>query len=379
LTPFNISQFQGKAWSILSRSFEGDRLSGTYLFHGREGVGRWALGISLAALLNCEHPEKEGSQRQFSVPCGQCRNCRKVFSLNFEGLYYALPLPPHKNYDEAIELTNKILQIKRAEPFKILSSTANTHIPISVAREIKKNLSLKAGEGSTRIVLFYQMEKMLAASADALLKLIEEPPKDTVIILIAERPESLLPTIQSRAQKVRLGRVPEGALMDYLTERYELPGVKAKLLSRISQGSLGRAIDMIDTSEQEDSSRRAVGFLLFKSLLMEPSLNVVSRMTDMLSSRDRGEADDLLDLWQSLIRDCTYYAITGSEDEVINVDFILELQKLADYFTDPQLASQMVENIRMTLADLRRNVHIQGALIALALRLKSNVSGYQRH
>lgn len=302
-----------------------------------------------------------------------------VFSLNFESLYYALPIPPHKNFDEAIELTSEILQIKRAEPFRILSSAANTNIPIAVAREIKKSLSRKATERTTRVVLFHQMERMLAASADALLKLIEEPPKDTVIILTAERPESLLPTIQSRAQKVRLGRVPEDAVVGYLTEKYGLSEKRAKLLARISQGSLGRAIDMIEASEEEDSSRRAVGFLLFKSLLLEPSPNVVAHMADLLSSRDRGEAEDLLELWQSLIRDCANYAVCSSEDKIVNIDFISELQKLADYFADPQLAFPMVENIKMTLADLRRNAHIQGALVALALRLKSNVPGRSQH
>ncbi len=361
------------AWTILSRSYETGRVAGTYLFHGREGIGRWALSISLAALLNCFKPERSHGSNAPLTPCGKCENCRKVFSLNFEGLYYALPIAPHKNLDEAVELTNELLQIKRIEPFKILSSEASTTIPIAVAREIKKNLSRKASEGITRVVLFYQMEKMLPASGDALLKLIEEPPQDTVIILTTERPDSLLPTIQSRSQKVRLGPVPEKTAVNYLIEKYNLSETKARLLTRISQGSLGRAIDLMETSEDKDPSRRAVGFLLFKSLLTEPSPNVVSHMADMLGARDRGEAEDLLDLWQSLIRDCAHYAIDGREEEIVNIDFLAEIKKLSDSFIDPQLSFRMVENIKMTLADVRRNVHIQGALVALALRLKSNV------
>jgi DNA polymerase-3 subunit delta' len=375
LTPFDISRFQNRAWKILARSFEARRIAGTYLFHGREGVGRWALGISFAALLNCENPRKEETKNEYTVPCGACRNCRNVFSLNFEGFYYALPIPSHKNLDEAVDLTNEILQVKREEPFKILSSTASTTIPVAVARDIKKKLSYRSTEGITRVVLFYQMERMLAASADALLKLIEEPPPDTVIILTAERPESLLPTIQSRAQKVRLHRIPEEAIVSYLTEKHNLPDTKAKLLARISQGSLGQAVEMIETSEEEDSSRRAVGLLLFKSLLTEPSPMVVAHMADLLSAKDRGEAEDLLELWQSLIRDCTHYALTGSESEVVNIDFSMEIQRLSNYFVDSQVALRMVEDIKTTLADLRRNVHIQGALIALALRLRSHLPG----
>ncbi|MFQ6008430.1 MAG: ATP-binding protein, partial [Candidatus Zixiibacteriota bacterium] len=337
MTPFDISRFQNRAWKILARSFEARRIAGTYLFHGRDGVGRWALSLSFAALLNCENTRKEDAKNDYIAPCGVCRNCRKVFSLNFEGLYYALPIPPHKNLDEAVDLTNEILQIKRDEPFKILSSTTSTTIPIAVAREIKKKLSYRATERITRVVLFYQMERMLAASADALLKLIEEPPPDTVIILTAERPQSLLPTIQSRAQKVWLPRIPEEAIVFYLIEKYHLPEAKAKLLARISQGSLGRAIEMIGIPEQEDSSRRAVGLLLFKSLLLEPSPVVVAHMADLLSAKDRGEAEDLLQLWQSMIRDCTHYALTGSESDIVNIDFSAEIQKLSNYFADSKV------------------------------------------
>ena len=359
----------------MSRSFDSGRVAGTYLFYGREGVGRWALSIAFGALLNCESPRQ--SENSIRVPCGDCRNCRKILSLSFEAYYFAVPLPPHKNADEAVDLINQFLDQKRAEPFKTLASAASTTIPIALAREIKKNLSYKASERTTRIVLFYQMERMLAASADALLKLIEEPPPDTVILLTVERPESLLPTIQSRARKVRLGGIPEDAIISYLTGKYNLPDKKARLLARVSQGSLGRAIDMIDASEEDDASRRAVGFLLFKSLLSEPSPEVLGRMADLLSARDRGEAESLLQLWQSLIHDCARYALAGSESELVNIDFALEIQKLSHLVTDPYVAFRLVEEIKTTLGDLRRNVHIPGALMALALRLKSHVQGHR--
>jgi DNA polymerase III delta prime subunit len=354
-------------------------VAGTYLFHGRPGVGRWALSIAFGALLNCENPGRSDDDSEVVVPCGVCRSCRLIFALNHEGLFYAVPLPPHKKEDEATDLTNEVLQRKREEPFRLLSSAESTTIPIATARGIKKKLSLKVTGGITRIALFYQMEKMLAASADSLLKLIEEPPEATVIILVAERPESLLPTIQSRAQVVRLHPVPEDAAVGYLVDKYRIPEQKAKLFVRISQGSLGRAIEMIDSSdEEEDSSRRAVGFLLFKSLLTEPSAAVINHMADLLSTRDRGEAEELLLLWQALIRDCVHYVHTGDDDRVVNCDFLADIRKLSTHFADYRIADNMVQDIKMTLADLRRNVHIQGALAALALRFKSYLQGNVR-
>jgi DNA polymerase-3 subunit delta' len=371
LIPFNIADFQPRAWSILTRSFAAGRVAGTYLLHGNNGRGHWAMAISLAALLNCENKPGSDASNGPVLPCGECRNCRKIFGLNHEGLYFALPLPPHKPGDEEIELINEILQLKREEPFRIPSSTSSTNIPISVAREIKKSLSRMSGGGITRVVVFYRMELMRTASADALLKLIEEPPRDTVIILTASRPEALLPTIQSRSQKIKLERIPEQAAVDYLVERYEIKSERAKLLARIADGSLGHAIDMVDQDESADTSGRAVGFFLFKSLVWQDGAQMTAHINEMLNPRDRGEAEGILNLWQSLIRDCASLAISGSDEDIINTDFAADIRKMAVRFANPAVSLRMADGIKITLADLRRNVHIQGALTSLALKLKS--------
>ncbi|MEA3297307.1 MAG: hypothetical protein U9R56_05535 [candidate division Zixibacteria bacterium] len=373
MTPTDIIRLQPKAWAILSRSFKADRIAGTYLFYGRDGLGHWALSIALAALLNCAKPVRSDETDGMLVPCGKCRHCRTVYSLGFEGLLFAAPLPPHKNNNEAIDLLTKILDVKREEPFRMLSSTASTSIPIAAAREIGRKLALKAPEGITRLVLFYRMDKMLFASADALLKLIEEPPGDTVIVLTTERPDTLLPTIQSRAQKIRLERIPDNVIEQYLMEKHNISENRARLLTRLSGGSLGRALSMIEFDQDEDSSRRAVGFLLFKSMFLETGSDIIAHMTDLVNLKDQGEVAELLRLWQSLIRDCARFAIVGDDDELTNIDFASELKKLSAAFSNPKLAPDMVASIKNTLADLRRNVHIPGALTALALKLKSSI------
>jgi DNA polymerase-3 subunit delta' len=361
--------YQTRAWSLLSRSFKAGKTAGTYLFYGPEGVGRWQLAISFGALLNCEKPVLDAEDR-LPRPCGECRNCRNIFALRFEGLHFAVPIPPHGNKaDNAIDLTGEIIDRKREEPFSILSSESSTNIPVSVAREIKKRLGLRSSEGMTRVVIFYQMERMKTASTDALLKLIEEPPADTVMILISRKPDSLLPTIQSRSLKLRADMIPSGSIEQYLIEHYEVSEKKAKLLARIAEGSIGRAIDMIEESKDE-SSLRSVIFLLFKSLFLDSSPDLLGRMQDVMRLNDRSEAEELLRVWQGLIRDCAYFAVTGDEEGIANIDFSTDIRRLASRFSDPQTAPLMVGEIKNTLEDLRRNVHIPGALMALALRLK---------
>ncbi|MBN1212610.1 MAG: hypothetical protein JXA92_08530 [candidate division Zixibacteria bacterium] len=370
---FDIYKAQSKAWSILSRSYKNKRVASTYIFHGREGLGQWPLALSFAALLNCESPKETDDDRHPFYPCGQCRNCRNIFSLNFEGLNIIVPIGPHKKHSEAIDLTNEFLEIKRAEPLARQSSAKPLSIPIDMAREVKKSLSRLSTEGITRVVLFYRMEKMLASSADALLKLIEEPPSDTVIILTAERPEALLPTVQSRAQLIRMERVPVEVMVDYLQNNYDLDAKKAQLLARISEGLPGFALDMTAGFEDEESSSRTVGFLLFKSLLIDSGPKVVSLLTEMVNDRDHSEAEELLRLWQSLIRDSAYFAVTDDSDGLVNVDFVPELKKLSRFFNNAKVAETMTADIKNTLADFRVNVHIQAALVALVLQLKKRL------
>jgi DNA polymerase-3 subunit delta' len=306
------------------------------------------------------------------VPCGSCRTCRNIFALNFEGLQFALPIPSHNKPEEAIDLMNEVLGIKRQEPFAVLSSAVPTNIPVSIARDIKRNLSLRASTGVTRVVVFYQMEKMKTSSADALLKLIEEPPSDTVIVLISQKPDSLLPTIQSRSQRVKIDRLAAGVVERYLIERYEIDETRARLAARIGEGSIGRALASVEADEAEGADRSGL-FLLFKSLFRDSAAETLAAMDEMLNFRDRSEAEKVLQLWQMLIRDCSGYAVSSSEEELVNVDFAAEIEKLAPYFGSSKLAAAMLGDIKITLADLRRNVHIQGALMALALRLKRDI------
>lgn len=371
MAPIEIARIQPDAWRLLARAYEAGRLSGTCLYHGREGAGGWAMAVNTAALLNCEQPRKDESLGL--VPCGECRDCRNVLGINHEALHIAVPLPPHKNSDEAAEMTSELLEQKRREPFSLPSGSKNRLIPIEHAREIKRRLGSKGTPGVVRVVLFYQMENMRHASADALLKMIEEPPADTIIIMTTYRPEFLLPTILSRSRMVRLAPVRPEAIKQYLCEHYELSDEKAVLLARLSDGSLGRALQMID-SDEDEASPRQTAMDLYESLFGGSGVDTVAAMQERLNSRDRGETLSILQYWQSLLRDCVDYASFADPDRLTNIDFADRLAPLARYLHGSQPAETMAAEIKMTLADMRRNVHIPGAMAALALRLRRCIS-----
>ncbi|MBU0983302.1 MAG: hypothetical protein KKA42_05500 [candidate division Zixibacteria bacterium] len=374
MSHFDITRVQSKAWSLLAGSVASGRVASTYLFCGAEGLGDWPLAVEFAALLNCPTPIDERADGGLMRPCGECSTCRSIRGLNHESLQIVVPIPKHKNADEAVDLANAVLARKREEPFELLDTSSPLSISIEMARQVKKTLSRKGAEGITRVVVFYQMETMRASSADALLKLIEEPPPDTVLILTTARSEGLLPTIQSRAQKIRLERVPENLAVRYLQEHYQAGDTRARLSARLSDGNLGRAIELAASDDSADSSDRAVGLLLFRTLFTESNPAVIGQAFDLLNPGDRGALEEMLRLWQTLIRDCAFYAGTGDEEALINIDFVKDVRNISRNFNDSSLAGRLTDTIKNALADLRLNVHIQPALVALLLRLRADIA-----
>jgi len=366
MNEFAAIEAQSRVWSIVARSHAAGRLGSAYLISGPEGFGHWPVALAITALLNCDQNEIKSSP----PPCGVCRSCRLVAAANFEGLQVVGPVRTHKNLGEAIELTAALIESRRKEPFALLDTSTPVTIPIDMARELKRSLSQKATEGVRRVALFYRMDRMKSEATDALLKLIEEPPPDTTILLTTINPEAVSPTIQSRCRQLMLEPIPESFVIEYLTSRHNISATNAKLLARISNRDLGRAISLAGAGAEE-GSERAVSLLLFKSLFIESSPSMIGLLTELMAEADRGQAEELIRLWSSLIRDCTAFASTGSEDDLVNVDFAADIKKLSRHFAEPEVAVAMTTALKNTLADFRLNVHIHSSLAALALRLQS--------
>lgn len=368
--------YQTQAWVLLSRSFQSGKVAGTYLLYGPEGVGQWPLALAFASLLNCSD-RKLDSPSGVLVPCGKCHSCRAIAGFNSPHLLYAVPLKPKtERKDEKLDDNAAVLEVlalQKEEPFRLHTHDKQLSIPIELARDIQRRLSLKAEEGAMRVVVFFEMEKMRGDAADSLLKLIEEPPPNTVILLTSANEHALPVTIRSRSQEIRLRRIPAKIIQEYLQKHKQLSEERAAIVARTSGGSLGRALAIAETDEDEGFDRN-VGFRLFKSLVADSNAETASHLADMVSDKDRGQAEELLYLWQTLIRDCAGYFATGDGDCIVNVDFQQEIVHFAPRFSEPSVVSGCAESIKNTLADLRRNVHIHGALVALSLSMKGHLA-----
>ncbi len=367
MTSFKNIIGQETAKKILLKSFDKNRLASTYLFYGPDGVGKWPFAIALTALANCLEPIKDSTGKT-SDACGECDNCRQILKLTFAEFFPALPLPPHKSESEAIDLVNDYIEQKKKEPYGIITSKRQTTIPIKTARVIKRKAAMKPPPGLTRVIFFYQMEKMLASSADSLLKLIEEPPPNTIIILTAKDPDNLLSTIQSRSQKISFKPIIPERITEYLVSRYNLSEKKAGLLARLSEGSIGRAVNLI--GDDDESPVRQVAFILFKALIQKDTPSAVATFNDLINPRNRGETEQVLLYWQSFLADIIQIKFGKNDENIINLDLFTELETLSARFIKSSDFSKFVSHFSDFNRSFGRNVHIRPAITALILELR---------
>jgi DNA polymerase-3 subunit delta' len=371
LTPLNDIFGQDIAKRIIRNSFEKDRLASTYLFYGSDGLGKWSTAIALTALVNCEQPITNDDTGRVIDACGECRNCRQVLNLSFSELYIAVPIPPHKSETEAGDLTLEYIEQKKQEPYRIITSNRQLTIPINIARAIKRKTALKPPENITRLILFYQIERMREASADSLLKLIEEPPPETIIILSTRDPEELLPTIQSRAQKVAFKPLANLNIADYLKTKYKISEGKATFYAGLSGGSIGQALNFID--ENDKSSLRETSFLIFKEIFKKDNPSAVAIVDEFINPNNRGEVELILSYWQSFLADIILAKFGKDSAGPVNVDFKNELDNLSTRILSAEDFTDALENVKKLIISIKRNVHIRPAMADFILDLKKHI------
>jgi DNA polymerase-3 subunit delta' len=214
-----------RATTLLQQSLRNGQLSHAYLLVGPAHVGKFTLARNLAQAVNCESESR---------PCQECTSCRRI-------------------------ATSKHSDIHIVD----LVSVEKKEIGIRQIAEMQTAAHLPPFEGKCKVFIFDRAEMLSNEAANSLLKTLEEPPPNILIILLTARESALLPTIASRCQRVELRPLPLGLVIDVLVKDYQVPQERADFLARLSGGCLGWALQalrdetLLSSREQrlEDFSR----------------------------------------------------------------------------------------------------------------------------
>ena len=270
---------QPKAATLLARSLRSEKISHAYLFRGPDGVGKQEAATLFAAQLNC-------GEQQNSTACRICPSCRKFFSGN------------HPDFI-------------RIEP-------DGAAIKISQIRELKKTLSFPPFEARFRVALLVNVHTMRREAANSMLKTLEEPPEDTVIILTGDETGGILPTILSRCQIIPFFALPHGQVAETLRDEAEISQEEAAALAAAAEGSLGRARSL------HKSGLLAHRREIVKTLLQYPA-DAAEAVEPILTLAEQGGAlkenlPELLDLLRLWLRDLIITKIGGTSNLITSQD-----------------------------------------------------------
>jgi DNA polymerase III subunit delta' len=272
----NFSDIPGKTEIIkkLIRSVREERVSHAQLFTGPEGCGSLALALAYAKYVSCENKTPVDS-------CGTCKSCVKYEKMIHPDLHFVFPVikgkkatdPVSDNYiSEWREFVNKSAFFSVNSWFDSIEvGNAQGMIFASEASEIIRKLSLKAFESDFKIMIIWLPEKMHHATANKLLKMIEEPPEKTLFLLVSDEYDKVIPTIVSRCQLIKIPAFTNDELVGYLRGTCGSTEIKSGDIARVANGNIVRAIGLCNNDESSalhlDSFRQLMRYAWKRDIL----------------------------------------------------------------------------------------------------------------
>jgi len=257
---------QERVKSVVGGAFRNGALGHAYLFCGERGTGKFAAAVDLATALLCRSADAR--------PCGECPACKKARAYSHPDFHVVMPLvlqAEHKGTDglteKGWELAAQSAKLRISDPYKLPQYDGIPNIPVDWIREANEAIWRGATEGAANAVIIDGVDTMRKEAANAMLKTLEEPPAGTVMILLTDKINSVLPTIVSRCQIMRFALLPPDIVCAELHKRGFGGGAASdapaeygpKVLAAAACGSLGIAIEEFEDSL--DSSYEAAASL----------------------------------------------------------------------------------------------------------------------
>ncbi len=309
----------------LSRAWATESLPSSLLIHGPRGVGKQRLALWLGQLLLCPESGPSG-------PCGDCKDCRMALNLGHPDLHWFFPLAkpkgvrPGKLADAMEEARYDSLTERRERSLRPASgATEPTGLYLVVAQTLRSQAQRLPAVGPRQVFVIGDAETLVPQeasqeAANALLKLLEEPPSSTVLILTSSEPARLLPTIRSRTMSLHLPPLAPDSVEDFLVESGEVAPEDARRAARLGRGSIGRALGFLP-SDGEPGPLEALRTQAFELLTAASDTDpgaVYRKSLELGATRSRGLMP-LFELLEDALRDLSATAAAAPEG-LINSD-----------------------------------------------------------
>ncbi|MDO4948760.1 MAG: DNA polymerase III subunit delta [Bacteroidales bacterium] len=277
------------------------RIAHAQLFSGSEGTGALPMAIAFARYLCCEHPGDDDA-------CGICASCAKFNKLVHPDLHFVFPIINTGKMPISDDFLPQWRELTHATPYFNLSmwlqamNAENQQALISVRESdvLLRKVSYKSSQGGYKTIIVWLPERMNVECANKLLKLLEEPPQQTVFLLVSENAEQLLPTIQSRVQRWNFHAIPENVISQSISRRFGLTETDAQHIAHQSAGNWLSALQLIHTSE--DRACYLKSFMSMMRLAYQRKVREMKLWSEDVASWGRERQKEFLSYCQHMVR-----------------------------------------------------------------------------
>jgi DNA polymerase-3 subunit delta' len=353
-------------------------LPASLLIHGPAGVGKQRLALWVAQRIVCERAKG-------ADPCGECQSCRMATRLEHPDIHWYFPMPrPKGNADrlgDALEEARGAeLAARRTEPLRATLPAGMVGIYLAQIQTLLRAAGARPAMGNRKVFIvgdaeFLVPQESSPEAANALLKVLEEPPPGTTIILTTSEPDLLLPTIRSRLLPIRLRRLPDAAVKTFLTQHSDAKPADIERASRLGAGSIGRALGFLGSKGQDSplDALRARARELLAAALDNNSATALALALAESPAGARGEFSDGLEALTIWLRDLAAVA-SGAEDVVVNTDSLDWLRATAKRL--PNVAAGVPDSIRAVdrvLQQTQLNINPQLATAVLLREIRRHL------
>lgn len=359
-----------------------NRLSHALLFAGKEGFGSLPLALAFAQFVVCENKLQAASNNQHlstsnqqpaTDSCGICPACIKAAQFAHPDIHYTYPVIPKKSGDKPIS-TDYIKDWRgflRTYPYGnvfdwlqlIGAENKQGNITAEECNDIMRKLNLKSFESGYKILILW-MPEYLGKEGNKLLKLIEEPPADTLFILVAENEEAILPTILSRCQLVKIPAPGDASIREALHVRSAVPLAKAQQVAAIVQGNYREALQQLQHAEDDWQS-----FLSdWLKFIIRRMLPEQLKWLDDVSKLGREKQKQFLRYFSHLIGQSIRIKVLGTDAIAMpdnEKDFAQRLGKIASVSQQHVMSEELYKAIYY----IERNAHAKMLFHALTIKL----------
>ncbi len=372
---FNEIIGQDETKLLLLRSVKTNHLAHALLFDGPSGSANLTLALALAQYVNCE--ERQQSDISADDACGRCASCVKIQKLVHPDLHMVFPvanLAKGKTSEAYLTDWRKFLL---DTPYRTLPDWLETmgadnkqgNISAEEARNILQKLSLKAYEGAYKIMLIWLPELMNVPSANALLKVLEEPPAQTLFLLVTNQPDKLLITILSRTQRIAVRAFTDEEVTTHLRQHLNLDETTARRMAYLADGNLAEALKL---AKQHDTPARNGGpdnhtwFAEWMRTCYRQDLIALVKQADQFDGFSKEKQKGLIDYSIRLYRDLFLWQQGASALLRLPDDELTFVKNFAKYLTIQHI-EQIVADLNEAAYHLERNARAKMILLDMSL------------